>query len=476
MQQPPPPTMNGGHHAAPPPPQVSGAPPPPHGHYQQQPPPQPYCQQQQPLPPHYYQAGPPHAPPPQQPPAMWGQPPPPPPQYAPPPPQQFQLPHQQYAPPPQHYAPPPPQQQYGAQMAGGPAPGGDEIRSLWIGDLQYWMDESYLSNAFAPMGQQVTSVKVIRNKQSGHSEGYGFIEFQSHAAAEYALANFNGRMMLNVDQLFKLNWASSGAGERRAADDGPEHTIFVGDLASDVTDSMLEEAFKTSYPSVRGAKVVFDKVTGRSKGYGFVRFGDENEQTRAMTEMNGATLSTRQMRLGPAANKKNMGTQQTYSTNGYQSSQGNSLENDPNNTTIFVGGLDSNVNEDHLKQVFTPYGEIGYVKIPLGKRCGFVQFTSRSSAEEAIRVLNGSQIGGQQVRLSWGRTPQNKQAPQQDANQWNGNYYGYQQGYDSSYYGAPNAQDPSAQNYYGYSGYGNYEQQQEPPQQQQQPPQQPPQQ
>jgi RNA recognition motif-containing protein len=161
---------------------------------------------------------------------------------------------------------------------------------------------------------------------------------------------------------------------------------------------------------------------------------------------------------------------------GYQSSQGNSLENDPNNTTIFVGGLDSNVNEDHLKQVFTPYGEIGYVKIPLGKRCGFVQFTSRSSAEEAIRVLNGSQIGGQQVRLSWGRTPQNKQAPQQDANQWNGNYYGYQQGYDSSYYGAPNAQDPSAQNYYGYSGYGNYEQQQEPPQQQQQPPQQPPQQ
>ncbi len=68
------------------------------------------------------------------------------------------------------------------------------------------------------------------------------------------------------------------------------------------------------------------------------------------------------------------------------------------------------------------------------------------------------------------------QAPQQDANQWNGNYYGYQQGYDSSYYGAPNAQDPSAQNYYGYSGYGNSEQQQEPPQQQQQPPQQPPQQ
>uniref|UniRef100_J3MLC2 RRM domain-containing protein n=1 Tax=Oryza brachyantha TaxID=4533 RepID=J3MLC2_ORYBR len=423
---------------------------------------------------------------------MWGQPPPqqqmPPPQYAPPPSQQYAPPPQQYAPPPPHYAPPP---QYGAQMAGGPAPGGDDVRSLWIGDLQYWMDENYLYNAFAPMGQQVASVKVIRNKQSGQSEGYGFIEFQSRAAAEYALANFNGRMMLNVDQLFKLNWASSSAGEKRAADEGSDHTIFVGDLAADVTDSMLEEAFKVHYPSVRGAKVVIDKVTGRTKGYGFVRFGDENEQTRAMTDMNGTMLSTRQMRLGPAANKKNMGTQQTYSTNGYQSSQGNDSESDPNNTTIFVGGLDSNVNEDHLKQVFAPYGEIGYVKIPVGKRCGFVQFTSRSSAEEAIRVLNGSQIGGQQVRLSWGRTPhQNKQvnpknypqAPQQDASQWNGNgnYYGYQQSYEASYYGAPNGQDPSAQNYYGYSGYSNYEQQQQPqqqePLQQQPPPQQPPQQ
>ena len=42
-----------------------------------------------------------------------------------------------------------------------------------------------------------------------------------------------------------------------------------------------------------------------------------------------------------------------------------------------MGGLDSNIDENYLRQVFTPYGEVGYVKIPVGKRCGFVQFTSR---------------------------------------------------------------------------------------------------
>jgi RNA recognition motif-containing protein len=55
---------------------------------------------------------------------------------------------------------------------------------------------------------------------------------------------------------------------------------------------------------VKGAKVVTDRVTGRSKGYGFVRFADENEQMRAMVEMNGQYCSTRPMRIGPAATKK----------------------------------------------------------------------------------------------------------------------------------------------------------------------------
>nr|BAH57129.1 AT4G27000 [Arabidopsis thaliana] len=67
---------------------------------------------------------------------------------------------------------------------------------------------------------------------------------------------------------------------------------------------MLTETFKAVYSSVKGAKVVNDRTTGRSKGYGFVRFADESGQIRAMTEMNGQYCSSRPMRTGPAANKK----------------------------------------------------------------------------------------------------------------------------------------------------------------------------
>ncbi|KAI7994053.1 Polyadenylate-binding protein RBP47B' [Camellia lanceoleosa] len=116
--------------------------------------------------------------------------------------------------------------------------------------------------------------------------GYGFVEFNSHATTERVLQTYNGTRMLGTEQTFRLNWASFGIGERHP-DAGPEHSISVGELAPDVTDYLLQETFRTQYPSARGAKVVTDSNTGRSKGYGFVKFANEMERNRAMSEMNG---------------------------------------------------------------------------------------------------------------------------------------------------------------------------------------------
>ncbi|KAL8242502.1 hypothetical protein R6Q59_012804 [Mikania micrantha] len=83
------------------------------------------------------------------------------------------------------------------------------------------------------------------------------------------------------------------------------------------------------YPSVKGAKVVLDTNTGCSKGYGFVRFADENERTRAMNEMNGQYCSSRPMRVGVATPKKPP-TQQQYGQQQY-----------PSQAVLLTGGNDS---------------------------------------------------------------------------------------------------------------------------------------
>ncbi|KAJ7790776.1 hypothetical protein B0H14DRAFT_3568718 [Mycena olivaceomarginata] len=57
-----------------------------------------------------------------------------------------------------------------------------------------------------------------------------------------------------------------------------------------------------------------------------------------------------------------------------------------------------------LRTFFVPFGELHYVKVPVGKRCGFVQFVRKADAERAIEKMQGFPVGGSQIRLSWGRS------------------------------------------------------------------------
>ncbi|PON46853.1 Splicing factor-like protein [Parasponia andersonii] len=356
--------------------------------------------------------------------------------------------------PPQHYAPSPQhymayhqyqQQQHHHHQQGS---GGGENKTIWVGDLHHWMDENYLHNCFASTGE-ISSIKIIRNKQTGLSEGYGFVEFFSHATAEKVLQNYGGILMPNTDLPFRLNWATFSTGEKRSENNASDLSIFVGDLAADVTDRLLHETFANKYPSVKAAKVVFDANTGRSKGYGFVRFGDDSERAQAMTEMNGVYCSSRPMRIGAATPRKSSGYNQHggYAPNG-ASTQGFQSEGDSSNTTIFVGGLDPNVTDEDLRQPFSQYGEIVSVKIPTGKGCGFVQFANRNNADEALQKLNGTVIGKQTFRGDFG-------------NQWNGAYYGGHV-YDGYGYALPPPHDPTLYPAaYGgaYPMYGSHQQQ-----------------
>ncbi|XP_030944667.1 polyadenylate-binding protein RBP47C-like [Quercus lobata] len=86
----------------------------------------------------------------------------------------------------------------------------------------------------------------------------------------------------------------------------------------------------------------------------------------------------------------------------------------------------------------------------------------RNNAEEALQKLNGTVIGKQTVRLSWGRNPANKQFRADYGNQWSGAYYGGQL-YDGYGYALPPPHDPSMYvapfaAYGAYPIYGNQQQ------------------
>lgn len=222
----------------------------------------------------------------------------------------------------------------------------------------------------------------------------------------------SGTFIPSSNKLFKLNWASGGGDLNQRDFVGPEYSIFVGDLGPEVHDNLLLITFQSRYASCRSAKVVTDPMTGLSRGYGFVRFGEEHEQQRSMVEMQGVYCGARSMRISVATPKGRFGAGYgSWIVGGAQQASanwqapGSPMFTDPNNTTVFVGGLTGAfVSEEELAEHFASWGPIVYVKIPPGKGCGFVSFVHRHSAEQAIGHLNGTMLAGNRIRLSWGRS------------------------------------------------------------------------
>lgn len=304
-----------------------------------------------------------------------------------------------------------------------------------MGELEPWIDDNFIRQLWSHYGE-VVNVKMIRDKFTGNNAGYCFIDFASTEAASKAIT-LNGQPVPNSNRTFKLNWASGGGLADRARDDrGPEFSVFVGDLGPEVNELVLANIFQSKYKSCKSAKIMSDPMTGMSRGYGFVRFGEEADQQRSLSEMQGVYCGNRPMRISQAT-PKNKGAQQgpggmppmhggmhggppgppgpmgMYQQMGhppmgfYGSPQPMNQFTDPNNTTVFVGGLSGYVTEDELRSFFQGFGEITYVKIPPGKGCGFVQFVQRHAAEMAINQMQGYPIGNSRVRLSWGRSQNN---------------------------------------------------------------------
>ena len=86
--------------------------------------------------------------------------------------------------------------------------------------------------------------------------------------------------------------------EDQTLDEWPEgdYRIFCGDLGNEVTDDVLANAFKR-YPSFTKAKVIRDKVTRKSKGFGFVSLLNVEDYARAMKEMEGKYIGNRPVKL-----------------------------------------------------------------------------------------------------------------------------------------------------------------------------------
>jgi len=78
--------------------------------------------------------------------------------------------------------------------------------------------------------------------------------------------------------------------------------LYVGNLSYNTTEDSLRSMF-AAYGNVASAKIIIDRETGNSKGFGFVEMGTDEEANAAISGTNGAEFDGRQIRVNEAMDK-----------------------------------------------------------------------------------------------------------------------------------------------------------------------------
>lgn len=271
--------------------------------------------------------------------------------------------------------------------------------TIYVGNLDQRVTDTMLLEYFSPLGA-VSNIKIVAMHRHGPfpSVNYGFIEFADSQSAERAIQELNGSKVLDYE--IKVNWAQQG--QQAAKEETPNHfQIFIGDLAPEITDELLTQAFSV-FGTLVNAHVMRDTMSGNSRGFGFVAFREKSEADQAIASMNGELLGSRNIRVNWATQKSQSDTPPPRP--GQQLPYETVLQQTPAYvTSVYVGNLPPNTSDTDLLQPFQRFGFVQEVKLQADKGFAFVKLDTHQNAANAIVHLQGMNINGREAKLSWGK-------------------------------------------------------------------------
>ncbi|XP_075033052.1 polyadenylate-binding protein 1-like isoform X1 [Mixophyes fleayi] len=258
------------------------------------------------------------------------------------------------------------------------------VGNVFIKNLDESIDNKALYDTFSAFGN-ILSCKVVCDENG--SRGYGFVHFETQEAANRAIQTMNG-MLLNDRKVFVGHFKSRRERELEYGAKVMEFTnVYIKNFGEEMDDVKLKEIF-SSFGSTLSVKVMMDD-SGRSRGFGFVNFGNHEEAQKAVAEMNGKEINGRMVYVGRA--QKRIERQSELKRRFEQIKQERISRYQGVN--LYVKNLDDGIDDDRLRKEFSPYGTITSAKVMTdgghSKGFGFVCFSSPEEATKAVTEMNG---------------------------------------------------------------------------------------
>uniref|UniRef100_A0A8C2ZY82 Nucleolin n=1 Tax=Cyclopterus lumpus TaxID=8103 RepID=A0A8C2ZY82_CYCLU len=164
-------------------------------------------------------------------------------------------------------------------------------KTLVVNNLSFTATEEALQATF----EKAVSIRIPQ--RDGRPKGFAFVEFETTEEATDALENLNNT---DIDgRSVRLEYSQNSGRDGGRGNSGPTKTLFVKGLSEDTSDQTLKDAFD----GAAAARIVTDRETGSSKGFGFVDFHNEDDCKAAKEAMDDGEIDGRKVTLDYAKPK-----------------------------------------------------------------------------------------------------------------------------------------------------------------------------
>lgn len=276
----------------------------------------------------------------------------------------------------------------------------------------------------------IKSAKIIRDKSTGYSYGFGFVDYQHPSDATRAIQTLNGLQLQS--KRIKVAKARMGGENIKGAN------LYVRNLPVAWTETELNKLFDP-YGKIIQSRVLVDLNTGVSKRVGFVLYNTRGEADAAIRSVSGtvpegcteqilikfADDNTKKMKPpnvqyvpspmfphhgpGPMRNQGNRFRYNPMSGNYsmQQNSGGMNVSQQQGGYVIFAYNIGNNATERTLWQLFSPFGTVQKVNVVMEpgkgicKGYGFVTMSNFQEAQNAINHLNGFYFQNRPLQVSF---------------------------------------------------------------------------